>query len=83
MEIIPISLVISNNILILPNTACGTINRSTRIVGGQEAEANEYPYMVALDYGFGRPFCGGSLINDRYILTAAHCVDEYAFISVV
>ncbi|VVC38436.1 Serine proteases, trypsin family, serine active site,Peptidase S1, PA clan,Serine proteases, trypsin [Cinara cedri] len=47
------------------------------IVGGTEAEASEFPHMVLL--GFGENIndvewaCGGSLISDRYILSAAHC----------
>merc|ERR1719184_149565 len=46
-----------------------------RIVGGQEVDTNEWPWQVALLYGNSQ-FCGGSLINDRYILTAAHCIDS-------
>lgn len=45
----------------------------TKIVGGQEATPHEYPFQVALFIGAGF-FCGGSLISDQWILTAAHCM---------
>ena len=54
-------------------TACGTPNRGGRVVGGEETAPNEYPWMVAFYYS-GKLYCSGSLVNDRYIITAAHCV---------
>ena len=49
-------------------------NRATRIVGGQETEVNEYPWQVGLVFPSSKvPFCGGSIISDRHIMTAAHC----------
>ncbi|XKL64493.1 hypothetical protein PGB90_004579 [Kerria lacca] len=44
-----------------------------RIVGGHNADPGEWPWMVAILTN-GRLFCGGSLIDNIHILTAAHCV---------
>uniref|UniRef100_A0A182K5W0 Peptidase S1 domain-containing protein n=1 Tax=Anopheles christyi TaxID=43041 RepID=A0A182K5W0_9DIPT len=44
-----------------------------RIVGGQLAEDTQMPYQIALFYQ-GSFRCGGSIIGDRHVLTAAHCV---------
>merc|ERR1719233_831297 len=53
---------------------CGLAKRSTRIVGGEETEVNEYPWQVGLvDAGSSDVWCGGSLISNRWILTAASC----------
>eukprot|EP00095_Tigriopus_kingsejongensis_P002538 snap_masked-scaffold344_size201325-processed-gene-1.2 protein:Tk02538 transcript:snap_masked-scaffold344_size201325-processed-gene-1.2-mRNA-1 annotation:"hypothetical protein DAPPUDRAFT_190026" len=59
-------------------TGCGVPNRNGRIVNGNETEANEYPWMVGIHVfkGNGIRFqCGGTLINHRYVLTAAHCLE--------
>ncbi|KAK7066899.1 hypothetical protein SK128_027104 [Halocaridina rubra] len=54
---------------------CGRKNPITRIVGGVQTTVNEYPWQVGLvQPGNSQPFCGGSIISDEYILTAAHCV---------
>ncbi|XP_064099771.1 transmembrane protease serine 9-like [Macrobrachium nipponense] len=58
-----------------PCQPCGTVNRVSRIVGGVETEVNEYPWQVAIVYaGTSSVFCGGSLLNDRIVVTAAHCI---------
>ncbi|XP_049828783.1 trypsin-7-like [Schistocerca gregaria] len=45
----------------------------TRIVGGYQAPPHIFPWMVAILFN-GFMNCGGSLINDRYVLTAGHCL---------
>ncbi|XP_011701838.1 PREDICTED: trypsin-3-like [Wasmannia auropunctata] len=43
------------------------------IVGGKDAPIGKYPYQISLRY-YGSHRCGGSILDDRTILTAAHCV---------
>uniref|UniRef100_A0A8C2WSV1 Peptidase S1 domain-containing protein n=1 Tax=Cyclopterus lumpus TaxID=8103 RepID=A0A8C2WSV1_CYCLU len=52
---------------------CGQAPKNTRIVGGQNASSGSWPWLVSLNNGDG-PFCGGSLIHNQWVLTAAHCV---------
>jgi len=49
---------------------------SNRISGGKVAEVNEFPWAALLEIkAGGNPLrCGGTLVNDRFVLTAAHCV---------
>ncbi|EDW00876.1 GH20776 [Drosophila grimshawi] len=52
---------------------CGVANTQKRIVGGQETEVHQYPWVAMLLYG-ERFYCAGSLLNDQFLLTASHCV---------
>uniref|UniRef100_A0A182N9T5 Peptidase S1 domain-containing protein n=1 Tax=Anopheles dirus TaxID=7168 RepID=A0A182N9T5_9DIPT len=64
------------NVCIFYYAGCGERNDASRIVGGQATGVNEFPWMARLSY-FNRFYCGGMLINDRYVLTAAHCVKGF------
>ncbi|GFY73921.1 proclotting enzyme, partial [Trichonephila inaurata madagascariensis] len=55
-----------------PQEGCG-LAASTRIVGGTVSVPHEWSWMVAL-LRRNRFFCGGVIINDWYVLTAAHCI---------
>ncbi|KAL8202735.1 UNVERIFIED_CONTAM: hypothetical protein K2H54_024108 [Gekko kuhli] len=42
-----------------------------KIVGGYTCARDSVPYQVSLNSGYH--FCGGSLINDQWVVSAAHC----------
>lgn len=48
---------------------------SGRIVGGQRADGDKYPYAMVLFDSEG-PFCTGVVIDPSFALTAAHCIDD-------
>ncbi|CAH0723837.1 unnamed protein product, partial [Brenthis ino] len=56
--------------------SCGERNEEPRVVGGTESQVNAFPWIARLIYmnSFG---CGASLINDRYVISAAHCVKGF------
>ncbi|CAK1703945.1 trypsin-like serine protease [Vibrio crassostreae] len=52
---------------------------SARIINGKEATQGNWPFMAALVSrnvnAYDGQFCGASFIGERYVLTAAHCVE--------
>ncbi len=51
------------------------------IVGGTATTIGANPWQVSLQSSSGFHFCGGSIINANWILTAQHCVNDGGVIS--
>ncbi|XP_050003925.1 anionic trypsin-2 isoform X2 [Alexandromys fortis] len=47
------------------------VDDDDKIVGGYTCQKNSVPYQVSLNTGYH--LCGGSLINDQWVVSAAHC----------
>ncbi|XP_030851689.1 chymotrypsin-like elastase family member 2A [Strongylocentrotus purpuratus] len=51
-----------------------------RVLGGTNARQGEFPWIGSLrieGLDFGGHWCGSTLINSQWVLTAAHCVEYY------
>ena len=52
---------------------CGLRPGGTRIISGQNALPNSWPWMVQIGNERGH-HCGGALVHPEWVVTAAHCV---------
>uniref|UniRef100_A0A3Q3MF55 chymotrypsin n=2 Tax=Mastacembelus armatus TaxID=205130 RepID=A0A3Q3MF55_9TELE len=72
-------LLISCFALVVSALGCGVpaikpqVSGYNKIVNGQTAVSGSWPWQVSLQDGTGFHFCGGSLINQYWVVTAAHC----------
>lgn len=67
------------------------LSRVKRIIGGEEIEAGDWPYLAHLKgkiptrffwgfpYAYAKYYCGGSIINKRWVLSAAHCFKQSGY----
>nr|AUI10839.1 putative PQM protease precursor [Alopecosa marikovskyi] len=59
---------------------CGKVSvPQGRIVDGEVSARGKYPWMVSVQQWYGnklRPICGGAILNENWIVTAAHCFDQ-------
>ncbi len=63
-------------------TATGNASRQKRIIDGTWSKREDWPETAAIIVPFWDLVCGGVLVSDQWLLTAAHCVDSYKYIVV-
>ncbi|XP_051979597.1 granzyme-like protein 1 isoform X1 [Xyrauchen texanus] len=68
-------------VTLLPNLSF-TAHVNVGIVNGKEAKPHSRPYMVSVQYN-GQHICGGFLISNEFVLTAAHCRNKSLILTTV
>ncbi|XP_001861619.2 chymotrypsin-2 [Culex quinquefasciatus] len=61
-------------VVFLVGAAVAVPTADKRIAGGIPAEQGEAPWMVSMRNSLNIHFCGGTLLNSRFVLTAATCM---------
>ncbi|KAL7292165.1 hypothetical protein TKK_0014122 [Trichogramma kaykai] len=64
---------VSSLVGFIHKTMNGTVD-AEGIIGGTEALPDEFPYVVSVQWDFWGHFCGGVVIDEWFVLTAAHCL---------
>ncbi|KAK9730712.1 Trypsin [Popillia japonica] len=63
-------------VLVIELLASVVANSDIRIFGGHQASQGQFPYQVSLQNRDKSHSCGGSILNAKWILTAAHCLKK-------
>lgn len=51
------------------------VGLQSRVVGGRASQPTAWPFLIAI-YRDGQFHCGGVIISESYVITAAHCMEK-------